>query len=233
MAGPVLRMTERRKLPYASARVVNQVLNALLDSSLKLLWHEHLVLNDGSGCFAGAGVLAQRLGLSRDAVERGRRELARLGLLTQIGHGRGHTSTWIPVLPPACTPRTVKPSVADLAVLAERLHQHIRAVRSGGADAAICTARTPPLFSTDAATVAARAPPLGGENRAQSGGPHAATAPRGESDESDEKDSSLVMRALQAQGTARLEDYCTRHPDRPSVGIVSHRALWRECFDAV
>jgi len=184
---------DRPPLRFASVRVVNHVLNAWLDATLKLQWREHVALAGEDGCYAGAGVLARRLGLSRDAVERGRRNLAELGLLRIVPGGPGRASTYFPTLPPGCEPSIDRPSPEEIARLAERLQVHIRHVRSGGTDAASpeseVAALVHPTNRTDAAEVAAPArqpcrinaatlaaamPPVSAEKRGESGGTDAA-----------------------------------------------------------
>ncbi len=129
-------MAERAptKPPFSAGRVVKSSL--MLGETLKLLWLEHVALNGEEGAFIGAGPMAQRLGTSRDTVERGRRELQRLGLLVLGPRSRGEAGTYYPTLPVACTPTSARPNVADVARLAQRLDDHIRAVRSGGTHAA-------------------------------------------------------------------------------------------------
>jgi len=187
------------KIRFASARVVNAVANAFLEATLKLQWREHFALGGGEqGCYAGAGVLAQRLGLSRDAIERGRRTLAELGLLRIEANGPGKSSSYFVTLPPDCEPATDRPSANQVAELAARLEAHIRGVRSGGMDAATASSEVAASVHsgnrTDAArvaaplrlsggmvaaTLAALVPPVSTEKRAESGGTDAAmTSPR-------------------------------------------------------
>ena len=118
------------KPPYpASGRVVKAC--HMLGDELKILWLEHVVLDRTEGAYISAEHMAQRLGKSKDSIERGRRELLRVGLLQKGQRARGQTGTWYPVLPAACIP-SARPTPADISGLANRLDDHIRAIRSGG-----------------------------------------------------------------------------------------------------
>lgn len=174
------------RLPYpASGRVVKACL--LLDDAHKLLWLEHVVLDRGEGAYIGAAHMAARLGKSRDAVERGRRELARLGLLRAGERGRGETGTYYPTLPQGCLPSD-RPTVAEVHRLAQRFDDHIRAIRSGGTHAATPEKSGGTRAASPQAESGVRAPQSGGtrytdfatlrrEIPSQSGGGRAATAP--------------------------------------------------------
>lgn len=102
----------------------------LLNAAIKLCWLEHVVLDGPDGAYIGAGPLGQRLGESRESIERHRRELMRLGLLVAGHRGPGKTGTYFPTLPAECVPPK-RPTPAEVARLAERLDAHIRRVRSG------------------------------------------------------------------------------------------------------
>jgi hypothetical protein len=172
------------RLPFpASGRVVKACL--LLGAELKLSWLEHVALDRSEGAYIGASHMAQRLGVSRDSIERGRRELTRLGLLILGTRGPGQTGTYYPALPTRCIP-SGRPAVAEIARLAERLDEHIRRIRSGGvlaaslttppggANAARLAALVVPESTTSAAALAALAPPPSDRERAQTGGTGAA-----------------------------------------------------------
>lgn len=156
-------MDRPAKPPFSAGRVVKQSL--MLDDSLKMLWLEHVALCGPEGAYIGATALGQRIGKSREAIERGRRELMRLGLLIAGARGRGQTGTYFHTLPRECLPSSDRPTVAEVARLAERLDTHIRRVRSG------VTLDTPDAgrYRTGDATLASSAPPPSRENRAQSG----------------------------------------------------------------
>jgi hypothetical protein len=155
----------------------------------KLVWCEDRGLDQGpAGCFAGASVIAGRLGRSRDTVERARRGLVHVELHETQARARGSTASWyarlpvgaVPVVPPGETLETWRPDPALVRRLADRLDQHLRAIRgprreeSGGSLAATpepeVAAAPPPV----AGRVAATAPPSGGNGAAGGGGSPAA-----------------------------------------------------------
>lgn len=124
-------MARPAKLPYpAAGRVVKAC--RMLNEERKLEWLEHVTLDNGEGAYISAEHMGQRLGKSRDTIERGRRELAQLGLLAIGQRERGKTGTYYPVLPKRCIPNP-RPSPAEIGRLADLLDEHIRAVRSGEA----------------------------------------------------------------------------------------------------
>lgn len=99
----------------------------LLPSSLKILWLQDYYLDLGpDGSFMTAPVMADRIGLSASIVDKGRRLLCHLELMTSR-KGRGRGDYWYPVLPAAAVPVDRKES--QLAVLRrhqEALDVHIR-----------------------------------------------------------------------------------------------------------
>ncbi len=138
----------------------------MLGEGIKLTWLEHLELDLGpEGAFIGAGQLGQRIGRCRESVERDRRELVRLGLLSTGARLNGRTATYFAVLPADCIPSTARPSVGVVADLAERLDAHIRRVRSGISSevTGVNGVEGPHGVSRDAANA------LPAENRAQTG----------------------------------------------------------------
>lgn len=179
-------MSRPPKLPYpGSGRVVKSC--SLLGDFLKLLWLEHVVLDKDQGAYIGAGPMGLRLGRSREMVERGRRELIRLGLLIRGECQRGKTGTYYPTLPTSCVP-SLRPTVAEVARLAERLDAHIRRVRgdSPGSEAASDPPphSTPPSAVPDAKVASSDYPErrqgrrhFSSEDRAQSGVTSHATRP--------------------------------------------------------
>jgi hypothetical protein len=74
--------------------------------------------------------MAQRLGISREAVEAGRRELKRLGLLSVEDRGRGRACLYLPALPDGCVP-SQRPTPTEVTEIAKRLEAHIRGIRAG------------------------------------------------------------------------------------------------------
>ncbi len=155
----------------------------------KLVWCEDRGLDQGpAGCFAGAGVIADRLGRSRDTVERARRGLVHVELHQTQARARGSTASWyarlpvgaVPVVPPGEASETWRPDPALVRRLADRLDAHLRAIRgarreeTGGSIAATpepeVAAGAPPVTGR----VAAAAPPSGGNGAARSGGSPAA-----------------------------------------------------------
>lgn len=213
-------------LPHvgASARVVNQVLDALLPAMLKLLWRDHLTLDAGQGCYAGAGVLAERLGVSRDTVERGRRDLERFGLLVIERRGQGLTSTYFATLPENCRPSSAMPK--SVSAETARLEDRIRTVRSGGTPAASHSSEVAAQPSSPnrtraagvaapvrisggmiAASLAAVPPPVDSANRAGTGGNGAASraATPGVEQEVVPGNSSTGGRASAEETRTRLE----------------------------
>ena len=157
------RVTRPPKLPFPeSGRVVKAT--SLLSEALKLVWLEHVALDRGEGAYIGAGHLGQRLGRSRDSVERDRRELIRVGLLHAGVRVNGRTGTYYPVMPADCIPHPRAP-VGEVHRLAERLDGHIRQVRTG------VKGVTGPQVKNDTvdAGPASEAHGVPGENRAQTG----------------------------------------------------------------
>jgi len=136
-----------------------------LSAGHKLVWLEdHALHRSTAGAYIGAGPLGERLGLSRDQVERHRRELLDLGLHAKQARPGGRGVSWYATLPDACVP-SERPTAAEVRRLAARLDQHIR-VRRGGTDAAIHPFG--PVASPDGewrhprTRVAASTPPTGG-----------------------------------------------------------------------
>lgn len=70
----------------------------------KLVWDEERGLSSGRGATMGAGPLGLRLGVSRETIERTRRELVRFGLLRKLDLGLGRPAAWFPELPADCRP---------------------------------------------------------------------------------------------------------------------------------
>lgn len=152
--------------PFSATHVIKASL--VLGDELKLLWLEHLALNGPDGCYIGAGPMARRLGKSRRAVERGRRELVRLGLLLARPCLRGQTGTYYPTLPASCLP-TARPGTDEVGRLTERLDIHIGQIRGATTTMGAARVASPVTFAaTGDATRAAPVVVLPGENRAQS-----------------------------------------------------------------
>ena len=85
-----------------------------LTDSQKLVWLETHTLEsvahrkgDWKGCFASAGVLAERLGKPSKTVESNRDQLKKLELLHCV-RGR-RIAFWYPTLPPHCVPKSRMP----------------------------------------------------------------------------------------------------------------------------
>jgi hypothetical protein len=166
------------RLPFpAAGRVVKACFQ--LGDELKLAWLEHVALDGREGAYIGAGQLGQRLGKGPEAIKRARRELIRLGLLISGNRAPGKTGTYYPALPTGCIP-SVRPAVAEVARLAERLDEHVRGIRSGGVHAPslappgghapLLGALVPLESRTDAPSLEAPAPPPSDRERAQTGG---------------------------------------------------------------
>jgi len=151
----------------------------------KLVWCEDRGLDLGpAGCFLGAGPLADRLGRSRDTIERARRELVRLGLHKTRSRGVGTTASWYVMLPHDVMPsspagaqaETWRPDPALVRRLADGLDGHVRAIRgprreeTGGRITATPEAEVAAAPPPVAGQVAAIAPRHGGIDAARSGG---------------------------------------------------------------
>lgn len=178
------RVTRPLHLPWQADLVVRA--SRELSDIEKLVWLEDRGLDQGAmGCFAGAGVIADRLGRSRDTIERARRELVRLGLHeTRLQPGR-RTASWYARLPATAVP-TVPSDVPDrdtwrpdpdlVRRLMAQLDAAVRTVRgprlpeNGGSSTATSdkgmAAATPPLRRR----LAAAPHPTGGTGAASTGG---------------------------------------------------------------
>ncbi len=88
--------------PWVWCRVVRAC--TALSPIEKLVWDEERGLATGRGATMGAGPLGLRLGVSRETIERARRELARFGLLRKLDLGAGRSAEWLPELPEGCRP---------------------------------------------------------------------------------------------------------------------------------
>jgi len=114
------------KLPFCATRVVKAVDLKIVAWSFKGLWLEHFALDIGpEGCFLGATGMGQRVGMTPDQVEYGRRVLVTIGLMVKLPAPRGATAGWVPTLPSHCIPDVLRPSPAQLAVYVTRLESHL------------------------------------------------------------------------------------------------------------
>ena len=118
------------KLLFSATRVI-KASHTLTDAE-KLSWLEHYGLDNGAdGCYCGAGVMAERLGRSREMIEVHRRRFVDLGLFVKIARESGRADSWYPVLPPQCVPTSKRLSVDQVALLADRLDWHIARLKGG------------------------------------------------------------------------------------------------------
>jgi len=133
--------------PWVWCRIVRAC--AALSPIEKLVWDEERGLASGRGATMGAGPLGLRLGVSRETIERTRRDLVRFSLLRKLDLGPGRPAAWFPELPEDCRPRDRRRRLTDDEVqacgdaLAARISR--KCSQSGGRPDA-----TPPL---DVATV--------------------------------------------------------------------------------
>ncbi len=230
-------MSERPRRLLWQADLVVRASRELRDLE-KLVWLEDRNLDLGAeGAFIGAGELAERLGRSRDAIERTRRVLRDLGLhATRRINGR-RTASWYAVLPDSAIPALpfraevdeYRPPPEDVRRLADYLDAHVRAVRgrrsydrTGGSDAANqrdeVAASMPPVKGASGGTDSAN----GGSGAASTGGMDApqmaaAVPPRSS------KDSEFVE--SRTQGVRAVAYATPAHRDRcPTCGDPVHRS---------
>jgi len=116
-------------LLFSATRVIRA--SRTLTDAEKLTWLEHYGLDGADGCYCGAGVMAERLGRSREMIEVHRRRFLHLGLLVKAGRGPGLTESWFPTLPPTCVPSSERLSPDQLGLLADRLDLHLVRLKGG------------------------------------------------------------------------------------------------------
>lgn len=114
-------------LPWVWCRIIRACIP--LTAIQKLVWDEHRGLSKGKGATIGAGPLGLRLGVSRETIERARRDLVRFGLMRKVDLGRGRTAAWFPELPKECRPpeRCRRLVDDDVQEFADRLARRISA----------------------------------------------------------------------------------------------------------
>lgn len=114
-------------LPFCASRVVKAL--RALTAAQKLVWLELFWMGNESaeGAYLGAGKLADRLGMSRETVERSRRELRAMSLL-ETGAWKEGQLTYFTVLPQACVPTSQKPSADQVLECAHRLDAQLSGV---------------------------------------------------------------------------------------------------------
>src|SRR2546425_3026790 len=118
------------KLLFSGTHVI-KASRSLTDGE-KLTWLEHYALdNSEEGCFCGAGVMAERLGRSRETIECHRRRFLAFGLLAKHVHGLGTADSWYPTLPPLCVPTSLRLSADQVSLLADRLDLHLARLNGG------------------------------------------------------------------------------------------------------
>lgn len=114
----------RARLPFGAARVLKAVAHPALSWLVKAVWLELYALHNGpEGAYIGATPLARRLGISREGVEKARRQLKALGLLWDLKVEGRRTSSWFPTLPASCLPTTHRPTDPEVLDCAGRLRQ--------------------------------------------------------------------------------------------------------------
>jgi len=156
------------KLPYSASRIIKA--SRALDAMEKLVWLEDQIFDRGpDGAYISAGTLAQRLGCSRETIERARRTLKALELHGSVQRQRGETASWFCTMPADCIP-AIKPAIDDVIRLAARLDAHIEGIRREGVASAVqgggvtpAATTTPPDDLSDA-TMASRTTPLPAQN---------------------------------------------------------------------
>lgn len=109
------------KLAWPALRVVKA--STTLNDGQKLVFAEIRCLDNGTGCYASAETLSDRLGKPAETVERIRRELKELGLL-KCKRGR-RIAFWFPTMPEHCTPTSQKLSADELERLRVRLDDYL------------------------------------------------------------------------------------------------------------
>jgi len=113
-----------------------------IPAGVKLVFIEDWILDRGpEGAWASAAVLAARLGMSKDNVEKHRRRLLELGFYVVVRREGAKSDGWVPTLPLGC--RHHGTSVEDVANTAARIDaylsgqvHHIRGV-PGGAESGV------------------------------------------------------------------------------------------------
>jgi hypothetical protein len=130
-----------------------------LSALAKLVFSELRGLSCGRGASIGAGPLGLRLGVSRDAIERARRELVRWGLVRKLALGRGRRDAWFPRLAEAYHPRTRSPDDDLVQKLADALAADIlkKCASGGGVSAPGDDGTSGDFPGVESATVAAYA----------------------------------------------------------------------------
>ena len=117
------------KPPFSYARVMKACACAALSPMYKLIWLEHYGLSNGkAGATISASGLARRIGASRVTVERARKELLRMGLMSKRDRGNGRTASWFVELPSCARPqgRRIIDDVAEryAEILTEWIESH-------------------------------------------------------------------------------------------------------------
>ena len=158
--------------PWVWCRVVRAC--TALSPIEKLVWDEERGLATGRGATMGAGPLGLRLGVSRETIERARRELARFGLLRKLDLGAGRSAEWLPELPEGCRPPARCRRLTDDEVqaygdaLAARISQ--KCAQSGGSRDATLPLDIPAAADTTDATLASPLTPLARRNSRRAAG---------------------------------------------------------------
>jgi hypothetical protein len=116
------------KPPWAGVRVVKAATE--ITSGQKLVWLEIYGLDRGSErAYVSAETLAGWLGMGARNIEKARRELEEIGLLGSAPRLGKRGTTWWPLLPPQCRPRSERPSGDEVVKLAALLDDLIRVAR--------------------------------------------------------------------------------------------------------
>jgi hypothetical protein len=142
------------KLPFAATRVLKA--SGLLSPGAKLVWLEDSALDQGpEGAWISATHLAQRLGLSKDAVERYRRGLHTLGVYHVIRRQGARSDGWRPTLPPECLP-PLRPTPDQVLACAARLDAWLRTNPMYGVTTGATVAQFPRPGGADSAPLVAQ-----------------------------------------------------------------------------
>lgn len=114
-----------RHVPWVWCRIVRAC--SALTAMEKLVYDEVRGLATGKGATIGAGPLGLRLGVSRETIERARRRLLEVGLVSKVDLGRGRAAAWFPELPTECAPpsRTRRLADDDVQAYADKLTERI------------------------------------------------------------------------------------------------------------
>lgn len=108
--------------PVAWFRVVRA--STVLPWSVKAVWEEIRMMDQGQGCWMTAARIGARLGLAARTIETARQDLHAAGLLDR--EGKPPKVIWSVNLPASCRPTSQKPADPDVLASAKLLDDYLR-----------------------------------------------------------------------------------------------------------